>query len=234
MKLKNLSLLHVTIVFSAFLAVGFVFPSIVNAACGTTALLSQPSNFYPGLTIVGVANTVSGATNTLFFNVTNNESKTKTLLIEKGSCRCQQHLGLPFRTGVGQCQYYWSGEPVTSTACRVISEQMSLGSHETKTIQASVSQYQNATCGSFQLDLRIDKIDGVSTSTIFPFGASFTDMCNDCSNTIICSTNSQCGTNGYIDGPYCQGNSVYQNYKTYTCNNPGTANSSCSQAVTSQ
>ncbi|MDO8486460.1 MAG: PKD domain-containing protein, partial [Candidatus Staskawiczbacteria bacterium] len=51
---------------------------------------------------------------------------------------------------------------------------------------------------------------------------------------VACSTNSQCGTNGYIDGPYCQGNSVYQNYKTYTCNNPGTANSSCSQTTVPQ
>jgi hypothetical protein len=56
----------------------------------------------------------------------------------------------------------------------------------------------------------------------------------ECSNgqcinqTIACSTNSQCGTNAYTGSPYCQGNNVYQNYKTYTCNNPGTANSYCS------
>ncbi|MFH1610536.1 MAG: hypothetical protein ABIA91_01470, partial [Patescibacteria group bacterium] len=47
---------------------------------------------------------------------------------------------------------------------------------------------------------------------------------------ITCSTNSQCGTNGYTGGPFCMGNSIYQNYRTYTCNNAGTANSSCSQS----
>ena len=72
---------------------------------------------------------------------------------------------------------------------------------------------------------------------------SFFNACavnQTCSNgsclnvNITCSSNSQCGTNGFTGDPYCQGNSVYQNYKTYNCNNPGTANSSCSQSTTSQ
>lgn len=60
-------------------------------------------------------------------------------------------------------------------------------------------------------------------------------ICSNGSCTgVTCSSNSDCGTSGYIDSPYCQGNSVYQNYKTYTCNNAGTANSYCSNSTTGQ
>ena len=51
---------------------------------------------------------------------------------------------------------------------------------------------------------------------------------------ITCSSSSDCGTSGYIDSPYCQGNSVYQNYRTYTCNNAGTAQSYCSNSTNGQ
>jgi uncharacterized repeat protein (TIGR01451 family) len=51
---------------------------------------------------------------------------------------------------------------------------------------------------------------------------------------ITCSQNSDCGTNGYVDGMFCQNNNVFQNYKTYTCNNPGTVNSYCSNSTQSQ
>ena len=51
---------------------------------------------------------------------------------------------------------------------------------------------------------------------------------------ITCSNSSQCGTNGYTGSPFCQSGNVYQNYITYTCNNPGTANSSCSNNTTAQ
>ena len=49
-----------------------------------------------------------------------------------------------------------------------------------------------------------------------------------CQNqNIICSSDSQCGTNGYSASPFCQSGNVYQNYTTYTCQNPGTSNSRC-------
>gem|GEM_PF-1543648 len=54
------------------------------------------------------------------------------------------------------------------------------------------------------------------------------------SQNIACDTNSDCGANGYIGDPFCQSNNVYQNYKTYTCNSPGTANSYCSDSSSSQ
>jgi len=59
-----------------------------------------------------------------------------------------------------------------------------------------------------------------------------------CSNgsctAVSCSSNSQCGTNGLTGSLFCQSNNVYQNYTTYTCNNPGTASSSCTNSVTAQ
>lgn len=56
-----------------------------------------------------------------------------------------------------------------------------------------------------------------------------------CQNqNIACSTSADCGANAYEGSPFCQGNSVYKNFRTYTCSNPGTANSSCSSSVNPQ
>lgn len=52
--------------------------------------------------------------------------------------------------------------------------------------------------------------------------------------TVICSSNSQCGTNWLTGSPFCQGNSIYQSFITYTCNNAGTANSYCSNSTATQ
>ncbi len=52
--------------------------------------------------------------------------------------------------------------------------------------------------------------------------------------SVVCSSNSDCGTDGYIDGTFCQGGDVYQTYKTYTCNNAGTAYSSCSNSTSAR
>ncbi len=45
---------------------------------------------------------------------------------------------------------------------------------------------------------------------------------------VTCKQNSDCGTDGWIDNPVCQTENVFQNYKTFTCNNPGMWNSNCS------
>ncbi|MEK7540914.1 MAG: hypothetical protein AAB529_01605, partial [Patescibacteria group bacterium] len=53
-----------------------------------------------------------------------------------------------------------------------------------------------------------------------------------CQNiNIACSTNANCGTNGYAGSPYCQNNNIYQNYTIYTCNNAGATNSYCSNST---
>lgn len=57
---------------------------------------------------------------------------------------------------------------------------------------------------------------------------------NGTCNNVTCSTNPQCGTDSFIGSPFCQGNNVYRNYKTYICNNPGTSSSYCSNSTTAQ
>ncbi|MFA5125971.1 MAG: right-handed parallel beta-helix repeat-containing protein [archaeon] len=50
----------------------------------------------------------------------------------------------------------------------------------------------------------------------------------------ICNSNSECGTDGNISTPFCLGGNVLQTYRTFTCNNPGTAQASCSSSDTNQ
>jgi uncharacterized repeat protein (TIGR01451 family) len=57
---------------------------------------------------------------------------------------------------------------------------------------------------------------------------------SESNGTVVCSSNSQCGTDGFVGGNFCQGNSVYRNYQTYTCNNPGTTSSTCSSSTVAQ
>ncbi len=69
---------------------------------------------------------------------------------------------------------------------------------------------------------------------------STADICNNpgtiqssCGNDIIvCSSNSDCGVDGFVGSDYCTTNNVTRNFQTFTCNNPGTAQSSCSSNVT--
>ncbi len=66
------------------------------------------------------------------------------------------------------------------------------------------------------------------------------DICNypgtanaSCSHNIIsCQNNTDCGNDGFIGDLFCQNNGVFQNYISYTCNNPGVVNSSCSSITT--
>lgn len=45
---------------------------------------------------------------------------------------------------------------------------------------------------------------------------------------IECSTDRECGTDGYVDSPWCSNNDVHQWFRIYDCINPGTASSYCS------
>lgn len=49
----------------------------------------------------------------------------------------------------------------------------------------------------------------------------------------VCYQDSDCGTDGYVGNKYCSGGDVYQDYRTWTCNNAGTISSSCSYSDTS-
>jgi hypothetical protein len=47
-----------------------------------------------------------------------------------------------------------------------------------------------------------------------------------------CEQDSDCGTNGYITPPICSDKDIVRDYETFTCENPGTADSFCSSEVT--
>ncbi len=51
---------------------------------------------------------------------------------------------------------------------------------------------------------------------------------------INCTSDSQCGTNIFTGNNFCQNNNVFGNFITYTCINPGTANSHCSSSTAAQ
>ena len=60
-------------------------------------------------------------------------------------------------------------------------------------------------------------------------------LVSDCQQeNYACNTSSDCGTNGYTGSPYCYGGDVYQDYKTWTCNNPGTSSATCTYSTMRQ
>jgi len=54
------------------------------------------------------------------------------------------------------------------------------------------------------------------------------------SPNITCSINSDCGTDGLVGSKYCLAGDSYRNYRTWTCNNPGTPTAYCSYSDASQ
>jgi hypothetical protein len=55
-----------------------------------------------------------------------------------------------------------------------------------------------------------------------------------CGQTILCSFSTDCGINSFVGSSFCSGNNLFRNFISYTCNNPGTANSYCSSSTSSQ
>ena len=75
----------------------------------------------------------------------------------------------------------------------------------------------------------------VLTLGLVPKAASATQACSGGNCWYIaCDASSDCGTNHFTGAQTCRSNSVWQGYITYTCNNPGSANASCTSAIVSQ
>jgi len=64
-----------------------------------------------------------------------------------------------------------------------------------------------------------------------------------CSDTCVagecigfqCTQNTDCGLDGFIDGEFCSADgNVAREFETFTCNNPGTANSFCSSEISEE
>jgi len=72
----------------------------------------------------------------------------------------------------------------------------------------------------------------ISPNLIIPSADEFEiDAIKECSGSVRCSNNNQCGTDGFVGDPVCQNGNVYQNYKTYTCNEPGKLTSTCTDST---
>ena len=50
-------------------------------------------------------------------------------------------------------------------------------------------------------------------------------------DNITCSSDADCGIDDFTGAPFCEGSQVRRNFIDYTCDNPGTAQSSCSSAT---
>lgn len=75
--------------------------------------------------------------------------------------------------------------------------------------------------------------EGYHTSAKFSYMAVDSN-CLPTTVTPACTQNADCGASGFTGSLTCQNNDVYQNYKTYTCNNPGIASASCTNSTASQ
>ncbi len=51
---------------------------------------------------------------------------------------------------------------------------------------------------------------------------------------VVCSSNAECEADSYIGNSFCIGKNITRNFTTYTCNNPGTIQSSCSQTTSAR
>ncbi len=194
----NTLCLKIALVFAVFFVVGVALPSLANAdtTCGTTGGgLSQGTNSFPGLTITKISDVVSSGAETSVMSITNTSSATKTLVVKDYQSRCLEHLGFPFRSGLGQCQYYWQPNQTQPQQTTVQSLQtITLAPGQSQNVTNIVNQYQNQDCGSLQLDTFLVSIDGVAVNNGQVYG-SFSDLCSDCiaptqSNLMVnCSAN---------------------------------------------
>ena len=96
-------------------------------------------------------------------------------------------------------------------------------SENTKTLVVNaVACYSNSECDDSNTHTQ-DVCDNAGTTQ------------SSCSHlAIACLTNAECGTNGFISTPTCQSDNVWQNFITYTCSNPGTSSSSCTDSTVLQ
>lgn len=69
------------------------------------------------------------------------------------------------------------------------------------------------------------------TVNLLPAQAQISCSGGNCWHT-TCTQNSDCGPNQWTGAQRCQGNSVYQNYMTFTCRNAGSQDAYCERTIT--
>ncbi len=96
----------------------------------------------------------------------------------------------------------------------------------TTTITTALCQNNMTVVFALESDLTKTKTVSINTAGLIQVANIAT-----VSGSICCTANSDCGTNGLTGSPFCNSIGVCQNYITYTCNNPGTVNSTCTNST---
>ena len=52
--------------------------------------------------------------------------------------------------------------------------------------------------------------------------------------SVTCYTDSECGADAWTGADYCSGDDVWNTYRSWICNNPGTSSSSCGSSDNTQ
>jgi hypothetical protein len=68
-----------------------------------------------------------------------------------------------------------------------------------------------------------------STQDVCVNPGTFDSFCDN--RMILCDNNQDCGNDYFLNQLFCLNNDVYDKFKTFTCNNPGLSNSSCSNTT---
>ena len=141
-------------------------------------------------------------------------------------CGADRWIGSPVCVGDDLYQDYQTFTCETDNACidetnQILKQECSYGCSNDECIdEPSVIECDNnADCddeNALTEDICVNPGEEDSYCTNEPYG------------NILCSTNNECGTNGWINQPSCSSGNVVQDYKTWTCNNSGTVSSYCS------
>lgn len=153
-----------------------------NIKCSATTEFLSPMEKPAGLRFTGISNTLNGPVNTYAVQIQNLENINKVVTYSKGLCRCSSHLGDSYDSGHSVCNSFWSGG-ANSPSCLLVPDTISLGPYESKIVQVQTAQYLNRICGSTQLDLYVDSVNGVPVAGDLSnkiIGGVFTDLCQDC------------------------------------------------------
>jgi len=100
----------------------------------------------------------------------------------------------------------------------------------------AINTYSSATAkavAALQSKYGIEQTGYVGTITRAKLNALYgCESVSETENNISCSSDSDCGTTGYIGSEFCSGGNIYKTYRTYTCSNGGTSSSYCQSATT--
>src|SRR3989344_1667238 len=74
------------------------------------------------------------------------------------------------------------------------------------------------------------------TRSCFPSGCrpEYDCVADSSCGIVACNADAECGSDRFINTPYCSANNIYQEYRKYTCNNSGTTSSFYSSVDTPQ